>query len=276
MIYIATALACEAKPIIDKYRLKRQTHLDAFPCYSGEEMHLIVSGMGRIAMAAATAYLAGHFSSGGERGIWLNIGIAGHPDFEQGMAVVPNKVIEQSSGKTWYPVFTGVPSNVEQCPLLTVDEPVESYREGCLHDMEGSAFMEVASRFTSFEFIHLYKLVSDNRFSGVAHIDKAYTTNMIAGKLHEVDSLITDLQTLRQATQDPVMEEDMYAALIEAASFSFSQKRQLRRLLQRFFSLAPQETTLDKDSLMESKSAKQVLAKLNLVVDNLAIGDSGL
>ncbi len=275
MIYIATALACEAKPVIDKYKLKRQTHLDAFPCYSGEEMHLIVSGMGRIAMAAATAYLAGNFPPVSERGIWLNIGIAGHPELAQGQAVMASKVIEQSSGKTWYPIFTVWP-NVRQCPLLTVDEPEQDYRESCLYDMEGSAFMEIASRFTSFEFIHLYKLVSDNRSSGVAHIDKAYTTSMIAGKIHEIETLITNLQTLRRNTLDFPREENTYLTLIKAASFSFSQKKQLRRLLQRFFSLAPQNSVLDQTLFMKPKSAKQVLVDLSLIVDNLAVGDSSL
>ena len=56
MINILTALPCEAKPLIHHYRLNgRQVH--GFRIYENSDMRLIVSGIGKVAAAAACACL---------------------------------------------------------------------------------------------------------------------------------------------------------------------------------------------------------------------------
>ena len=51
------ALHCEAKPIIDYYRLKKDPAENAFDVYQDERIACVVSGIGGINMAAATAWM---------------------------------------------------------------------------------------------------------------------------------------------------------------------------------------------------------------------------
>ena len=266
-VLICAALACEVKPLIDRYRLKRHDQFKAFPCYSNGEIALVVSGLGRVAMAAASAYLSACFVPLSDRSIWLNVGIAGHKDAEPGTSFLVDKVAEQCSRKTWYPVFSISNTNAS-AQLMTVDEPVSDYEQNCLYDMEGSAFCETASRFSIFEFIHLYKVVSDNKTIGLAHINKQYVTQLMETKLDEVDAVISSLTDLRDRTIDDAQEEEAYCYFVQSASFSFTQQQQLRRLLQRFYSLSP-DKQLDMADF-ENDKPKQILYRLKGIVTSLS------
>ena len=271
-VLISTALACEAKPFIDRYKLKPQDQFAAFPCYSNGEIALVVSGLGRVAMAAASAYLSACFAPYSNSSIWLNVGIAGHRDAEPGTAFMVDKVTEQCSGKTWYPVFSVANTNAST-QLVTVDEPVSEYGPNCLYDMEGSAFCETASRFSIFEFIHLYKVVSDNKTTGLEHINKHYVTQLIESKVEEIDAMLNSLTALIDRTTDEAQEEGAYRNFIQSASFSFTQQQQLRRLLQRFYSLSP-DKLLDVESF-DNDNPKQILQRLEGMVTSLS-ADGGL
>ena len=77
MIHFVVALPAEGKPLIDRYGLRRRTLRSDYPIYEGNDITLIVSGIGKVAAAAATACL--HASTNDHRpGVWLNVGIAGH------------------------------------------------------------------------------------------------------------------------------------------------------------------------------------------------------
>ena len=76
MINFVVALASEAKPLISHYGLTLQSHRRGFPLYAGTDLRLVVTGIGRVRVAAGTAFLAG--SNSDASGPWLNIGIAGH------------------------------------------------------------------------------------------------------------------------------------------------------------------------------------------------------
>jgi len=65
----------------------------------------------------------------------------------------------------------------------------------------------------------------------------------------------------------------VYSDLINTVSFSFSQQKQLQRLLQRYFSLAPQSMS-DLSQFKEQTSAKQVLSQLTQMVERSALGES--
>ena len=56
MINIIIAIQCEAKPLLKHYGLKGSTDHGPFRIYEGEDMRLILSGIGKIAAAAATSY----------------------------------------------------------------------------------------------------------------------------------------------------------------------------------------------------------------------------
>ena len=273
MIYLTTALACEAKPLVDFYRLKKETASNAFPCYRSEEMGLVVSGMGRIAMAAATAYLGAYYRANAGISIWLNVGVAGHSTLEPGSAVLVDKVTEHGTTKHWYPLFVKMPA-LPSCSLTTVDTPEKTYVMQTLYDMEGSAFIETAARFTHFEFVHLYKVVSDNADSGIAHINKQFVSQVIENKTEEIDQLIQALKKQREQVVDVYPDHLDYERLLKQASFSFSQQQQLKRLLQRFYSLNNAEK-LENIINMDVDSSKCFLQELTRLVERLALESDG-
>ena len=76
MKHIIIALQCEAKPLISHYKLKGRPHSQAFRIYEKDDMVLTVSGIGKVASAAATAYTQVLFGNRNNNA-WLNLGIMG-------------------------------------------------------------------------------------------------------------------------------------------------------------------------------------------------------
>ena len=133
---------------------------------AGDQTHLIVSGIGKVAAAAATAYLRALI--GDTPAAWLNIGIAGHGSQAVGTALLAHKVVDATSGKSFYPTFTASPLCCTTL-LHTVDlaQPAAS---DAAYDMEASGFCEAAQRFATSERIHCLKIVSDNPQSPIRHL----------------------------------------------------------------------------------------------------------
>ena len=55
MLIWVCALHCEAKPVIDYYRLSKSHDDNAFDLYQSDRMICVISGSGKLASAAATA-----------------------------------------------------------------------------------------------------------------------------------------------------------------------------------------------------------------------------
>lgn len=101
MLRLVAALPAEARPLVDRFGME-QDAAEPFAVYRGEDAWLIVSGHGKAAAAAATAYL--HLHAGGEPGrVWLNVGLGGHSQRTLGEGVVAHKISDGASGASWYP-----------------------------------------------------------------------------------------------------------------------------------------------------------------------------
>lgn len=50
-------LSIGAKPIIEKYKLRKYGHSEKFPIYKNENITVIISGVGKVNSAIATTYL---------------------------------------------------------------------------------------------------------------------------------------------------------------------------------------------------------------------------
>ena len=140
MINLVIALDCEAKPLIDRFDLKRQQE-HVYPLYTSDNIQLIVSGVGKLNAATATGYLAGLTK---EPAAWLNIGIAGHKKHGIGNSYLTHKIIDKHSDRCWYPAFT-FKSSIATDTLCTFENAVTEYHDDLLHDMEASAFYQAAS-----------------------------------------------------------------------------------------------------------------------------------
>jgi adenosylhomocysteine nucleosidase len=86
-------LQCEASPIIAHFNLRSYPD-SPFPIYYNETMALIVSGIGKINCAAATAYLQ-VLRGGSLHSAWLNIGIAGHSEYPLGKGLLVHQIIKR-------------------------------------------------------------------------------------------------------------------------------------------------------------------------------------
>lgn len=53
MLYMTTALYCEAKPFIQHFQLKKTDQFHKFQVFLGEEITLIITGVGEIAASVA-------------------------------------------------------------------------------------------------------------------------------------------------------------------------------------------------------------------------------
>lgn len=187
MIHFVTALPCEARPLIDHYRLKCSSRKTPFQIHESDDIRLIISGVGKANSATAVAYLQG-ITKTNEHIAWMNVGIAGHVNMEIGTSALAHKITDASTGQNWYPVFITKP-NIPTASLLTVEQPEQEYREDALYDMEAASFFAAANRFAPSELIHCFKCISDNRASPAEHISKKIVTELIAAQLKMIFTL---------------------------------------------------------------------------------------
>jgi adenosylhomocysteine nucleosidase len=236
MILIVTAFDAEARPMIDHFRLRRQAD-HGFPVYAGDDVWLIVSGPGRINAAAATTHLHGRAGFPWDNS-WINVGIAGHAELPLGEARIAHKITEKMSGKSWYPALvTGSPW--KSAPLMTVDRPDMEYASGSLVDMEASAFMETALRFSSGEFVHVLKIVSDNRESPAVIPKGSQLQAWITPHVAALEDFCRSLERLAIPLETPAGVTQQYETLTAAMHFTVSQQNRLQQLLQRWQALNP-------------------------------------
>ncbi|MGH9462066.1 MAG: hypothetical protein ACRD1X_12660, partial [Vicinamibacteria bacterium] len=102
MIRLVVALPAEAKPLVSHFNLKPAREARGFKIYQNDDIALIVSGVGKIAAAAATAYLQA-WTGNRPNGAWINVGMAGHRDLLLGKGVLAYRITDRATGETWYP-----------------------------------------------------------------------------------------------------------------------------------------------------------------------------
>lgn len=228
--FIFVALPCEAKPLIRAWRLKKPPGKQAFAIYQNNDTVLVVSGLGKIAMAGAVAYTMAQFSDA-QQPILLNLGIAGHPHQPIGCCLLADMIIDAESGRRFYPQLPFKPP----CPtsaLKTFTKVNTGYAEDCLYDMEASAFYEIASRFSTNELIHCCKVVSDNSSSPLENICETSVDTWIGAQLHVLDRLVANLVELKQLLPTPDCE--LHRQLLSQFHFTTSNAIKLQGLLNRW------------------------------------------
>ncbi len=266
MIFIVCALHCEARPLIEKYRLSADREA-FYPVFHGKDITLVVTGIGKLLTAAAMSYVFARYKEPAEAG-WLNVGVAGMKDAEIGQLFNINKVTEKSSDTNWYPVrLPGLPSNAS-CALTTVDEPCEQYETGMAFDMEASAFMLTALRFSTVEFVQLLKIISDTENHALENINKSFVTDIVRQNLNQIDEVVNQFRINLAAIEDDTFEKQLYSQCLGAWHFSEYQKKSLRRMLQQWLAL---NEDADMAELSSFNSAKQVLAFLTQVLNDSEI-----
>ena len=258
MLNLIVATRPEARPILERFKLQTAVSDGDFPLYYGSDLQLIIAGIGKVAAAAATGYL--HTRTSDSSAAWLNIGIAGHGECEVGTALLTHKIIDQGSGRTYYPIFsTAAPCATTA--LITVDRPEDKYPERCAYDMEASGFWAVANRFSTAESIHCLKIVSDNPCNPIRSFDKKKAESLVAQHLDLVGDLAQQLSSISDELARRRQSPADFDHFLERWHFTATQTHQLRHLLQHWHLLAG-GLPLAADQLADLSTAADVLCFL--------------
>jgi len=267
-VNLVVAHAIEAKPIIQQFGLK-SVNGGAFRRYQGQGVNLVVSGIGRVNAAAATAYLSAvTLDDSMYDPIWINTGIAGHKTFELGVSVIIRKITDPVTRRSYYPL--PIASSLPSSDLVTVDVPEEEYSQNAAFDMEGSAFWSIATKFSPIEFVQLLKIISDNPESGINTLSKDKIENFMDELAVGLQMLITELQALASQHNCAISLPAAYEKMAQHFNFTVTQSSQLRRACQQFRA-AGLEQKLEEISTLKFHSAKQLLAEINVGLERFTI-----
>lgn len=240
MIALVVALDCEAKPLLKHFRLKIDHHAQGFRVYRNERIALIISSMGRVASAAATAYLRAYLALQQPR-IWLNIGIGGQRDYAIGDCIIAHKISESNSRQCWYPPLIFEPP-CATATVNTVDQPEADYPGAAVYEMEASGFYPTACRFNTAELIHVIKVISDNRAHSLQNLTAAKIEQLIADNLVTITDIIGQIEALSEQPGIKTSEPVYYQEILARWHFTTTQRHQLQDKLQRWQVLCPDVT----------------------------------
>jgi hypothetical protein len=266
LIWVA-ALHCEAKPVIDYYRLRKSPPGQAFDVYRGDGMACIVSGPGKLACAAACAWMAAACADQPALA-WINLGTAGAAEHEIGTAFRLLKITDGDSDKSYFPVAVAT-AKLEGSDCLTLARPCTDYRADCLFDMEASGFMHAALYFSSAELVQAVKVVSDNRREACGR-DRPRISGLIHDRIEDIVVEAESLADLAQAQASLEAPAESWRQLLALAHFSATQKSRLR-VLWRYLN----NRDFDSAGLLQSLATKSSAGSIIETLEQLSYRDSG-
>lgn len=193
-IVFVCALYIEAEPLLKKYSLIKVEEIANFQVFSdsNQEVYLIISGVGKIKSAIATALI---LQSMNKKLVHIiNFGICGSCNLSIGKIFLVNQILDNSTQKTYYPDIL-INTNLLQEKLLSVSLPIvnQEIQIDGLIDMEGSGFFDAASTFLKVHQIHLIKIVSDNL--NQKKLDKNLIAEILEEKIEIVFNFIDSLKS---------------------------------------------------------------------------------
>lgn len=264
-LFIFTALECEAKALINHFKLKKANTNYPFSIFSNENMVVTVTGVGKVAMAGGVAYVLALFPDV-NMPVLVNVGIAGDKTHELGSLLIASKIRDVESGKVFYPQLIGDkwPESREIRSSVLADT---NYSIDCLYDMEASAFYEMAVKFSSIELIHSIKVVSDNESSPVEAINAKKVVEWIGKQVENIEKTFSHLEQLRQMVLPISLPE--YKKITDRWHFSVSGKVKLKYLLRQWHVLSNSDWLESTSS--EHATAKEVLHQLAVDIDQIDI-----
>ena len=241
MIYVMMALYQEAHGLIRELELKKNTAYAPFEVFDNESagIRLVVTGVGEIAAAAATAAVCAR--DGADAADFLvNIGCCAaggcepaDRDMDSGYGAahaaqtgdlyVCHKITEQATGKTFYPdILYRHPWKERE--LVTGMQPLQrAAAHGALYDMEAAAVYQAGIRFFSPDRMLFLKVVSDFGVAGQERMTAETLTGLLEQHVKEIAAFLANLreaadeeETLRNdgiLQEDEMVLERLFAAL---------------------------------------------------------------
>jgi len=253
------ALRSEAAPLIAHHRLRSYPRATPWPLYTSfdGEMALVISGVGRAASAAASGWLGGYLRPPAHAA-WINVGIAGHSQGPIGRTLVADRVVERATGRAWYPPAPAG-STLAGDTVFTVDQPERDFSEVGAYDMEAAAFLAAAGRWCTAELAQVVKVISDTPEAPPTALDRRTVEKLIENRLDDIASFtdaVCEVAGVIERRGEPPLE---YEELTNRWRFTVTQRRQLRRLLQRYWALSPEGRDLETVDAKDARGAIRIL-----------------
>lgn len=264
LVHLVVAVDAEAKPLISWFGLKRVQPDRGFPVFRHAHIALVISGPGKVNAAAATAHL--HAACGYPRdGLWISMGVAGHPDLPISSCRVAHAVEDAANERRWFPPLSVTPP-WPSANLTTLDKPDFEYRHQSLVDMEAAGFYATACRYSTSELVQVVKIVSDNRTHSAQALKPGHLTKLVGQQLDSLDLFLHRLGRLANEISEgtEATDEDL-AHYLQRWSFTASQRRQLAEQVRRLKVL---EIEQQPGSLAGAKSASDLIRQLARIADN--------
>lgn len=265
-VNIVVAHGLEAKTLVKMLGLKRNKASSDFVEYSNANgLHLLVSGIGKAAVAAAVNYLGDQqVSDDSDIRAWLNIGIAGHQDAPLGSGWLGNKITDQRSGASAYP--PQLIDGIRVGSVVTVDEPENSYPLDAAYEMEACSFYAGATKYSTAELVQVFKIISDNLENPLSGIDLQSVPGFITLQAPQIVSLVEKMSAIVVRHNSSQRLPSQYHAICAKFRLTVNQKLQIRRLCQRFKALG-QEEELSRLTSLKSVDTRQLLLRLSNYID---------
>lgn len=228
MIYLATALYCEAKPWIEGYHLKKDTSSKGFQIFQNEEFVLILTKTGKVNGAIAVNELF-HRYPPTQQDFLINFGIAAasDPAIPLGTGYLCHKITDADTFHTIYPdllyqhpfqeaALTTVSRQVTSSSAIIASEAAITKEQSThtlkseisLYDMEATGIYTAALLQLQQHQLCFYKIVSDHGLMEqvtpeqistllMPHIElvKAYADNVIRILKKEAITSFTEEET---------------------------------------------------------------------------------
>lgn len=235
MIFLSAALHCEAKPIINQFKLKKDLNLNKFQIFKNDNIILIITKTGIVNSAVAVSYLLSNHKVS-KSDIFLNIGICGtyNQNLNIGSAFLCNKIIEHDTNKCFYPDVLFKHHFYERS-IETFSSTVNNLEfdfKADLIDMEASGIYQAASLFFQPHQIFFIKIVSDYLYNS-QEIKSEYISNLINDNLENIFNWCFDIdKSLKNDSEIFTKEEyNLIKNAVEKLNLSFSMKVQLEQML---------------------------------------------
>ena len=250
MIYLFTALYCEAHMLIQQFQLTKNPKNTWLQEFRNEAagITLIITGVGEIAAASAVGGVCAAYRPKRED-MLLNVGICAHTEESEGIFLC-NKITEQATGKTFYPDML-YRHEFREAAAVTGMQPwsretdgagpsagglgdlAVTFPSGTLYDMEAAAVYQAGACFFGPHQMIFLKVVSDRGAAGA--VSQKQTEQLMEKYRDPVVDYIRQIQVISEKEigthdQEEAMLEQLCADLHCSRAMRDSMRQYIRYL----------------------------------------------
>lgn len=214
MVYIFTAMYCEAHAFIDFFHLKKDTRQTRFQVFynENEQIRLTVTGTGMIAASVAVSSICTEYGAKAEDFL-VNIGCAAGSG-EKNQIFLCHKISNTTTYQTFYPDVLYRHPFLET-EIMTAARPLKKVKKNegnILYDMEASAVYQAGIYFFGTHQMSFLKAVSDSG-TDVSHVTPKEVEQIFCLNMERIADYIKMLQKAGEDQKRVEPDEKLFGKL---------------------------------------------------------------